>query len=134
MRAFIFSLTLYFAGVFGAQPTICVKHIVSPGYPPVARLTRLQGTVIVDLRIGPDGRVLSASSTGNNEILCRASEDNIREWIFSPSVSRREPSAMRFTYDYKLAGDEEKYGSAPTILFDLPDRVEIVAHPLQPQT
>ena len=42
------------------QPTIYVKHLEPPlRYPPLARQTRLSGTIVMKLTIGKDGTVLA---------------------------------------------------------------------------
>jgi len=69
----------------GAVDATCVKHVVPPGYPHLARAATLQGTVTVEIDIDPDGTVTSERSSGANELLRRASEDNIAQWMFCPA-------------------------------------------------
>src|SRR6267154_5623768 len=44
------------------HPIIYVNHLEPPYYPPLARQTRVHGTVAMKLKIGVDGRVLGIES------------------------------------------------------------------------
>jgi len=126
-------LALLAAASLGAGQ-IRPKHIVVPGYPRVARVARLQGTVSVEIEIGPDGKVISAKASGGHKLLQDAAEENIRQWTFEPSApSENAPTTLRIAYVYRLEGKEEVYYSPPVVIFDLPERVEIVGHPPKAQ-
>lgn len=113
-----------------AQGQVCVRHIVVPAYPVLARMARVEGTVTVEAKIGPDGRVISAESSGGQELLQRASEQNIRQWTFSPGAPGETGcSKVSFKYIYKLKGKEDYYDATSDVTIDLPDRVEITARP-----
>jgi TonB family protein len=117
----------------GAVDATCVKHVVPPGYPHLARAATLQGTVTVEIDIDPDGTVTSERSSGANELLRRASEDNIAQWMFCPASGAAGSRKHSIVYIYKLQGPKEyPCDSAPIVSIDLPDSVEIVAHPLKP--
>jgi len=110
-----------------------MKHVVVPGYPHLARAATLQGTVSVEIDIDPNGTVTSKRSSGAHELLRRASEDNVAQWTFCPvsiAVGTRKRSIV---YIYKLEGPKEyPCDSASIVSIDLPDHLEIVAHPLKP--
>jgi len=110
----------------------CVRHMVVPGYPRVARMARLEGIVNVQVEIRADGKVISATGSGANDLLNRASEENVREWLFGRDF-HEGISKQTITYIYKLQGKEEYYDSSPVVVLDLPCRVEITGHPPQPQ-
>jgi outer membrane biosynthesis protein TonB len=40
------------------QPAICPRHIETPEYPPLARVTRLMGEVVLSVTIDADGMVV----------------------------------------------------------------------------
>jgi hypothetical protein len=47
-----------------AQPIIYVKHLEPPlHYPPLARQTRLSGTIVMKIQIAADGKVLAIESS-----------------------------------------------------------------------
>jgi TonB family protein len=117
----------------GAVDATCVKHIVVPGYPHLARVATLQGTVTVEIEIDSDGSVTSKRSSGPNDLLRRASEENAARWTFCPASSETVARKRSIVYIYKLEGPKEyPYDSAPIVSIDLPNHVEIVAHPPKP--
>jgi hypothetical protein len=101
-----------------------VRHIVSPGYPRLARIAQLQGPISVDVWIAPDGKIVSAKASGAHQLLLRETEDNVRKWIF-------EPSAIH--YRYILTGKQMYADPVPAVSFDLPNEVEIRSNPFEPQ-
>ncbi len=113
---------------------LCVRHIVVPGYPRLARMANLQGTVKVEIDIAKDGRVLSARGKGAHELLIRAAEENVRHWDFETcSTEHRAFSKQTISYVYKLSGERQYYDSMPLVVLDLPFHIEITAHPPEPQ-
>jgi|SRR5208282_3433494 len=113
-----------------AADNVCTKHILAPAYPRLAWFAQLTGAVGVDVDIAADGKVRSAVGSGAHNLLNRAAEENAREWIFCSSA---EGFKLRVTYVYRLEGRRENEQSPPKVSFDLPDRVEIVAHPPEPR-
>lgn len=112
----------------------CAQHVVVPGYSRLARMARLQGSVRVEIKVGADGKVVSATATGNDRLLERASEENIRQWRFCPASSAQESvRTQTVTYVYRLEGREEYYDPPPRVVLDLPEKVEITSHPPEPQ-
>jgi TonB family protein len=97
-------------------------------------MARLQGSVRVEIKVGADGKVVSATATGNDRLLERASEENIRQWRFCPASSAQESvRTQTVTYVYRLEGREEYYDPPPRVVLDLPEKVEITSHPPEPQ-
>lgn len=123
-------LAMLSPGVTQTTSSCWVKHFVAPGYPRLAWFAQLQGTVQVDVEVGPEGKVLSAVATGAHNLLERAAEENIRDWLFASgdSISR-----LKMTFIYKLEGQREHEPSPPKVIFDLPDKVTIVARPPEPE-
>jgi hypothetical protein len=108
-----------------------VLHIVEPEYPLNARLENLQGTVVVNLHIGADGKVRFAKGRGAPDILVKAAEENARQWTFGPfPVVAVFPMDHTLEYVYKLDGKPMVVAPNPIIKTYLPDRIEISATPL----
>jgi len=107
-----------------------VRHIVSPGYPRLARIAQLQGPISVDVRIAPDGKIVSAKASGAHQLLLRETEDNVRKWIFEPSATE---SHQIIHYRYILTGKQMYADPVPAVSFDLPNEVEIRSNPFEPQ-
>jgi TonB family protein len=108
-----------------------VKHVAQPDYPLQARSENIQGAVEVEVGIGTDGTVISASGSGGNWILREAAEKNASQWVFGPFPRVAAfPMYRTITYVYKLEGKPIFVAHPPRVRTFLPDRVEIVASPL----
>lgn len=62
----------------------------------------------------------------------RASEENVRDWLFGNVPGSANSSQHEITFIYKLEGKQEYYDSPPHVVLDLPKSVEITAHPPEP--
>jgi periplasmic protein TonB len=65
-----------------------------PTYPAAAREQRLEGTVLLDVRVRADGRVdeVRVKQTSGAAALDEAARDTVRRWTFVPA--RRGPRAV----------------------------------------
>ena len=63
-------------------------HLVAPGYPELARIAQIQGTVNVRVHLGQTGGVLSMEVTGGHTLLKEEVERNIAKWRFQPGRER----------------------------------------------
>jgi TonB family protein len=115
--------------------TLWVQHLVVPEYPSLARMARLQGTVTIEVEIGRDGKVVEAKAHGAHPLLQRESEKNLRQWTFhaEPGAPDSVMTHATITYVYKLGGKEMYHQPVPTVVMNLPDRVEITTNPPEPQ-
>jgi len=102
---------------------VCVKHISVPTYPPLARAAGVQGTVQVDVSTGSDGKVRSAKASGGRELINKAAEENMREWIFC--------SSAQGNYSTKYVYLIEEQNEPTRVSFDLPEEVKIVTSPVR---
>lgn len=121
------------ASCFAGQ--LCVHDLTVPGYPNLAKMAQIEGRVTVSIEIAADGKVISAKATGGHEVLLRATERSVREWSFWPPAGVKEfPVRHSITYIYRIVGKPVLEPPPPTVLFHLPDTVEITAQPpeLQP--
>ena len=103
---------------------ICVVHLESPLYDPLARQTRAQGDVPVQVRIDESGRVASAHATTGHPLLVRVAENNIKTWAFN----RGEGRTLEIVYQFRLEEPEVYYDPPSRITFDLPYQVRIVSN------
>jgi TonB family protein len=105
-----------------------VRDFVSPDYPWDANTANIQGTVSVNILIGPDGKVIQAQGSGAHPILVEAAVTNVRQWVFGPLPPVAEyPISHTVTYVYRLEAPPAYVRLHPTIRTQLPDRVELVA-------
>lgn len=59
-------------------------HRVDPEYPAAARPGRLQGVIVLDVIVGPDGSVIQIRPLNGPDVLSRAAMDALRWWKFQP--------------------------------------------------
>ena len=75
-----------------------------PSYPPIARQTRTQGTVIVQVLIDEEGKVISAKATSGNVLLVPAAQTAALRARFSPTVLGDQKVKVQgvITYNFVL--------------------------------
>ena len=73
-----------------------VKH-VNPVYPPIAQSARVQGVVIIEATIGPDGAVKDAKVLRSIPLLDQAALDAVRQWQFTPTLLNGVPVPVIMT-------------------------------------
>ena len=113
---------------------LLVARMVNPTYPTEAMLKGVEGTAKIDVLIAADGSVVAASGSGTSPILVEAAKQNARKWVFGPLPAHaRFPLEHEITYTFRLEGKPKYVGIAPTIITDLPNRVEIIGTPMTPE-
>ena len=70
---------------------------VKPVYPPIAQSARVQGIVIVEATIGPDGRVKDAKVLRSIPLLDQAALDAVKQWQFTPTLLNGVPVPVIMT-------------------------------------
>jgi TonB family protein len=120
------------------QPVVYVKHLAPPpSYPPLARAIRSQGTVVLKLRIAPDGKVSSVEATPPENdvvgfpILRDSAEYLVKNWTFGCANCRpNEPFEQTIRFEYKLRDGGLNYDDS-TVVMDLPNEITVTANPVQ---
>lgn len=74
----------------GVQAAMLI-HRVEPLYPPVARQTRIQGTVQLHAVIARDGSIASLEALSGHPLLIRAALDAVRQWRYRATLLGSEP-------------------------------------------
>jgi protein TonB len=72
-----------------AQPT----RRVDPVYPPIAQAARVQGLVVLEATVGPDGKVRDARVVQSIPLLDQAAIDAVLQWEFPPRLVDGVPVA-----------------------------------------
>ena len=72
------------------------KH-VAPDYPAIAQSANVQGVVILEVLIGPDGKVLDARVLRSIPLLDQAALDAVRQWEFTPTLLNGSPVPVIMT-------------------------------------
>jgi protein TonB len=77
---------------------------VAPVYPPVARQARVEGTVILEATISPQGRVTNVRVLRGIPLLDAAAIDAVRQWSYSPTLLNGVPVpvVMTVTVNFRL--------------------------------
>ncbi len=76
---------------------IRVKHQPdAPEYPPEAKAQRIQGTVVVGITIGVDGKVTDAKTLSGPEELHACAVGYAKDWEFEPVKVKGKPVPARF--------------------------------------
>ena len=72
------------AGHFGTSPILISR--VDPIYPPAARANKIEGVVVLRIRIDKDGRVKKAEVLNGDPLLTQAAIDAVRQWRYKPGM------------------------------------------------
>jgi protein TonB len=72
---------------------------VQPVYPPLARQTRIQGTVKLHAIIAKDGSVQQLEVLSGHPLLVQAALDAVRQWRYKPTLLNGEPVEVDTTVD-----------------------------------
>jgi TonB family protein len=78
---------------------------VPPVYPDVAKQARVQGTVILECAISPEGKVTRVTVLRGIPLLDQAAVDAVKQWVYTPTLLNGEPVAviMTVTINFRLS-------------------------------
>jgi len=77
--------------VGGAVQAAKLVNRVQPLYPPLARQTRISGTVRLHAIIGKDGTVQQLTVESGHPLLVQAALDAVKQWRYQPTLLNGEP-------------------------------------------
>jgi protein TonB len=72
---------------------------VQPIYPPLARQTRISGTVRLHAIIGKDGMIQQLEVLNGHPLLQQAALDAVRQWRYQPTLLNGDPVEVDTTID-----------------------------------
>jgi periplasmic protein TonB len=75
----------------GAVQAANLIHQVKPIYPPLARITRTQGVVVLEALIDMEGAIGSLRVLSGPPLLIEAAIDAVRQWKYRPTLLNGEP-------------------------------------------
>lgn len=91
----------------GFEPPVLVSK-VDPVYPDVARRSGVEGTVVLDVMIGEDGRVIDVAVVRGLPLgVSEAAVDAVRRWKYRPARGRDGPVASHKTVTIVFQLNEE---------------------------
>ena len=83
----------------GAVTAASLVNRVQPNYPPLARQTRISGTVRLHAIISKSGSVESLEVMSGHPLLVQAALDAVRQWRYRPTTLNGEPVEVDTTID-----------------------------------
>jgi protein TonB len=78
-----------------------VRH-VAPAYPDIARAARVQGLVVVDCTLTPEGRVSNVRVVSGHPLLVPAAASAVEQWLFTPTLLNGVPVPVILTVTVKF--------------------------------
>src|SRR5712671_7888733 len=76
-----------------------ILNRVQPVYPPLARQTRISGTVRLHAIISKNGSIQSLEVISGHPLLVRAAMDAVQQWRYKPTLLNGEPVEVDTTID-----------------------------------
>jgi protein TonB len=68
---------------------------VEPKFPPLARQTHIQGTVVIEAVLDESGNVVEMKIVSGHPLLVQAALDAVRQWKYEPTYLNDEPVAVQ---------------------------------------
>lgn len=102
---------------------------VPPTYPPLARQARIQGGVVLDVVIGTDGSVNSATVVSGHPLLIQSAIDAVKLWKYKPYVHDGRTVEVRTQITVQFALQDHPTDSTQADLSRLPDSAKLPACP-----
>jgi len=95
------------AGIIELPPDVAngsLVHRVEPEYPEEARQQRIQGAVVLEVRIGRDGAIQDVKLVSGQPLLADAAIAAVRQWRFKPRMLKGQPVEMqtRVTLNFRM--------------------------------
>src|SRR5229473_4217415 len=83
----------------GSVQAALLVNKVTPVYPPLARQTRISGTVRLHAIISKSGSIQSLEVISGHPLLVRAAMDAVQQWRYKPTLLNGEPVEVDTTID-----------------------------------
>ena len=108
---------------------------VKPVYPPEAQSARVQGIVIIEATIAPDGKVTTARTLRSIPPLDQAALDAVLQWEFTPTLINGAPVAivMSVTVNFALEGVPSTAAAGPPVGTAATSDAPLIALPPSPR-
>jgi TonB family protein len=95
------------AGIVELAPDVAEGSLlqrVEPEYPEEARQQRIQGAVVLEVRIGRDGAIEEVKLVSGQPLLAKAAIAAVKQWRFKPRLENGQPVGMqtRVTLNFRM--------------------------------
>jgi protein TonB len=79
---------------------------VKPPYPPMAKMARVQGAVVLQALISKSGNIENLRVVSGHPMLVQAALDAVRQWRYRPYLLNGEPVEVetQITLNFSLTG------------------------------
>jgi TonB family protein len=81
--------------LFAGRPDLHLTHAERITYPPLARQTRISGTVVAKVFVANDGKVDHVEIVSGHPLLQQTVVDSLRQWTFSPQSGEPRSFELR---------------------------------------
>jgi TonB family protein len=98
-------------------------------YPALARAARRESTVVVQVKLDDDGKVVTARAISGSKMLIPDTLSNIRKWRFHPNSNK----TAFVIYEFHLVEGKCDLGRNGLFVFKEPNVATITACEMQPQ-
>ena len=100
-----------------------ILHVVEPEYPKKAIKKKIQGLVVLNTIVGPNGQIASVSIVSGDPILAQAAADTVKNWTFEPfmkdGLAVRVQQTVKIEFRLGSKTGEPDFGFPPaTVLED----------------
>ena len=86
--------------LFAGRPDLHLTHAEGILYPPLARQTRISGTVVAKVSVANDGKVEHVEVVSGHPLLQQVVIDSLKQWTFSPQPG--EPRTFELRCEFAL--------------------------------
>jgi TonB family protein len=116
-------------GVRNAVSEVAVVQAIAPAYPAIARASRTEGEVVVEVKIDLDGKVSNAATISGHEYLRKASESAASRWTFAVATQGPKERVARLVFVYTTLREIRRDDPEYVVCFKPPYRVEVQFNP-----
>lgn len=97
---------------------------VAPVYPPLARQTRISGTVTLHVVIDQEGSVQQTEVVSGHPLLVQSALDAVRLWKYEPTQLNGKPVEVDTTIDVIFALNDDTQQSQPKLMVLTPKSID----------
>jgi TonB family protein len=110
------------------EQTVTPDHFPDLQYPPLARLARIEGDVVVSFRQTPEGGTADVKPISGHPLLQRIAVENVKAWHFAPTAEIAGQD-RQVTFHFRLDPPEDGYDEdrqpATKVEFDGPGGIQV---------
>lgn len=130
LRLFLVALTLLFGCHLiqrdNSIKNLVVKRVTIPQYPSIAAIARVEGKVVIKIKVDEKGKVVSTETVEGSRLLRKAAEEATQAWLFEPTGKSSELQEEKLTFIFKLMPPDTQFSELSST-FNMPNTVEIRA-------